>query len=83
VVAAMASGDKYQHAKEWKIPVVTESWITDSVKAGYSLPFPDYAVKPQTKTSTPDRDTTRKLINFFASNSILNNSQDFNVQHTV
>jgi len=60
LVVANSSGQKFQFAKQWNIPCVTEAWIYDSAKAGYSLPTPDYAVKPATKTSTPDRESMRQ-----------------------
>lgn len=61
LVVATPSGEKYSHAKRWKISCVSESWISDSANAGYSLKYTDYLVELK-KTSTPDRDTTRTLI---------------------
>jgi hypothetical protein len=60
LVVASPSGDKYSHAKRWRIMCVSEAWISESAKAGYSLKYTDYLVEAK-KTSTPDRDTTRKL----------------------
>lgn len=61
LVVASPSGDKFCHAKSWQIPCVSEAWISDSAKAGYSLKFTDYLIEAK-KTSTPDKDTTRRLI---------------------
>ncbi|RKF79060.1 S-M checkpoint control protein rad4 [Golovinomyces cichoracearum] len=38
--------DKMSYALEWKIPVVTENWLWDSIEAGKSLPIHEYKFKP-------------------------------------
>ena len=50
------AGDKYSHAKKWKIPCVTSSWVLDSIEAGYCLPTDNYRVEKTTKSSTPTRE---------------------------
>ena len=49
------AGDKYSHAKKWKIPCVTSSWVLDSIEAGYCLPTDYYRVEKNTKSSTPTK----------------------------
>ena len=49
------AGDKYSHAKKWKIPCVTSSWVLDSIEAGYCLPTDNYRVEKNTKSSTPTK----------------------------
>ena len=49
------AGDKYSHAKKWKIPCVTSSWVLDSTEAGYCLPTESYRVEKTTKSSTPTK----------------------------
>lgn len=61
LVVASPSGDKYLHAKRWKIMCVSEAWISESAKAGYSLKYTDYLVEAK-KTSTPDRDKMRTFL---------------------
>lgn len=38
--------DKMSYALEWKIPVVTENWLWDSIEAGKCLPLHEYKFKP-------------------------------------
>ena len=54
-VCTAPAGDKYSHAKKWKIPCVTSSWVLDSIEAGYCLPTDSYRVEKTTKSSTPTR----------------------------
>ena len=49
------AGDKYSHAKKWKIPCVTSSWVQDSIEAGHCLPTDNYRVDKNTKSSTPTK----------------------------
>ncbi|KAF2204130.1 hypothetical protein GQ43DRAFT_410089 [Delitschia confertaspora ATCC 74209] len=37
LIAAVPEGAKYQHAKSWNIPTVSEEWLQDSVKRGMAL----------------------------------------------
>ncbi|KAB8295906.1 hypothetical protein EYC80_008727 [Monilinia laxa] len=34
--------DKLEHAREWKIPIVTAEWLWDSIASGSRLPFTKY-----------------------------------------
>ena len=49
------AGDKYSHAKKWKIPCVSSSWVFDSIERGYCLPTEGYRVDKNTKSSTPTK----------------------------
>lgn len=45
-------GEKFNHARMWKIVVVKSAWIYDSIEAGYCLPETNYVLEQQ-HTSTP------------------------------
>ena len=49
-VCTIPSGDKYSHAKKWKIPCVTSAWVFDSIERGHCLPPDLYRVDRQAKT---------------------------------
>ena len=61
LICSSPSGDKYSHAKKWKIPCVTSSWVLESIERGYCLPTDQYRVdRIKTKSSTPTKiDQTR------------------------
>ena len=61
LICTSPSGDKYNHAKKWKIPCVSSAWILDSIDRGYCLPTDQYRVdRSKTKASTPTKiDQTR------------------------
>uniref|UniRef100_A0A8D8VEZ5 DNA topoisomerase 2-binding protein 1-A n=2 Tax=Cacopsylla melanoneura TaxID=428564 RepID=A0A8D8VEZ5_9HEMI len=50
-------GDKYSAAREWGLPCVMAHWLTESVEAGYSLPFAKYTTPGASviKCSTPTK----------------------------
>ncbi|KAI5710976.1 hypothetical protein M8J75_013007 [Diaphorina citri] len=58
LICEKSEGDKYNAAREWGLPCVMGHWVTDSVDAGYSLPFSRYAVPGNSaiKCSTPTKD---------------------------
>ena len=52
LISNEAKGQKYDHAKMWKINIVKSTWVYDSIKANYCLPEKDYPL-PDNQTSTP------------------------------
>lgn len=52
-----AAGDKYNHARLWKLHCVHVRWLYESAQAGYALDESLYAVEPSStcKKSTPNR----------------------------
>ena len=77
-------GDKFIHARAWKITMVKSSWIYRSIEAGYCLPEKDFLLEmPEANTSTPTdsrRNASKKTGNITALGDIsvipgaLNNS---------
>ena len=56
LVCTSPAGDKYNHARKWKIPCVTSSWVFESIERGYCLPTEPYRVdRTKTKASTPTK----------------------------
>jgi len=56
LVCTSSTGDKYSHAKKWKIPCVTSQWVFDSIERGYCLNTEAYRVdKGKTNSSTPTK----------------------------
>ena len=56
LVCTSPAGDKYAHAKKWKIPCVTSSWVMDSIDRGYCQPTEPYRVdRGKTSASTPTK----------------------------
>ena len=56
LVCTSPAGDKYNHAKKWKIPCVNSSWVFDSIEQGYCLPPDMYRVdRNRTNASTPTK----------------------------
>ncbi|XP_041372354.1 DNA topoisomerase 2-binding protein 1-A-like [Gigantopelta aegis] len=57
-------GQKYEHAKKWKINIVRTTWLYESVEKGYCLNEADFWIENKTdhntsrsvKTSTPDKE---------------------------
>ncbi|VDL48578.1 unnamed protein product [Hymenolepis diminuta] len=45
LIVKKAEGVKYNFAKKWKIQIVNDRWLTDSVNAGYALECADYEVQ--------------------------------------
>lgn len=45
-------GQKYDHAKIWKINIISSAWVYDSIKEQYCLPEKKYALTDN-QTSTP------------------------------
>jgi DNA replication regulator DPB11 len=39
--------DKFDHAQEWKVPIVTADWLWDSIAKGTRLSFAKYQVRSQ------------------------------------
>jgi hypothetical protein len=58
LIAKEPKGQKYDHAKHWKIAIVKQDWISDSLKAAYCLKEKNYQLEtPDNQTSTPTTDT--------------------------
>ena len=56
LVCTSPAGDKYNHARKWRIPCVTSTWVFDSIEQGYCLPTEPYRVdRTKTKASTPTK----------------------------
>ena len=51
-------GQKYDHAKIWKINIVSAAWVYDSIKEQYCLPEKKYAFADN-QTSTPTSTDSR------------------------
>ena len=51
-------GQKYDHAKIWKINIVSSAWVYDSIKEQYCLPEKKYAFADN-QTSTPTSTDSR------------------------
>lgn len=39
--------DKFDHAQEWRVPIVSANWLWDSIVAGIQLPLQKYRYRPQ------------------------------------
>lgn len=53
------SSDKFKAACKHKKICVLPSWIADSVKEGYALPFQNYEVAGEVRVSTPNKDAVQ------------------------
>jgi DNA replication regulator DPB11 len=42
--------DKFDHAQEWNVPIVTGEWLWDSISAGARLPFQKYRCRSQKRS---------------------------------
>ncbi|VDO13473.1 unnamed protein product [Rodentolepis nana] len=45
LIVKKAGGVKYNFAKKWKVQIVNDRWLTDSVNAGYALECSEYEVQ--------------------------------------
>jgi hypothetical protein len=61
LITKKPEGEKYQHAKAWKIKTINDKWIFDSVEAKYCLQEKEYQVDINAETSTPQK--ARRTIN--------------------
>lgn len=51
--------DKFDHAQEWKVPIVTADWLWDSISAGERLSFSKYRCRaPRRSGSLPSTGAT-------------------------
>jgi twin BRCT domain len=60
LVVGRSSGEKFSYAKLCEIACVSEAWIYDSAKAGFSKKHTDYPVEEK-QTCTP-KDGMRKIL---------------------
>jgi len=44
--------DKFDHAQEWRVPIVTADWLWDSISAGKRLPFSKYKSRSQKRSGS-------------------------------
>jgi DNA replication regulator DPB11 len=44
--------DKFDHAQEWKVPIVTDAWLWDSIEAGERLPLSKYRIRSQKRSNS-------------------------------
>ncbi|CZT41048.1 related to S-M checkpoint control protein Rad4p [Rhynchosporium secalis] len=44
--------DKYDHAQEWKVPILNADWIWDSISAGTKLPTSKYRCRSQKRSDS-------------------------------
>jgi DNA replication regulator DPB11 len=44
--------DKFDHAQEWNVPIVTAEWLWDSISAGTRLPFQKYRCRSQKRSGS-------------------------------
>jgi len=44
--------DKFDHAQEWKVPIVTADWLWDSIEAGTRLPLSKYRIRSQKRSDS-------------------------------
>ena len=78
------AGDKYSHAKKWKIPCVSSAWVFDSIERGHCLPPDQYRVDRQAKSSTPTKqDQTQARLGEVSMCSTILNPDDTMVTRTV
>ena len=76
LVCASPDGDKYCHAKKWKIPCVTIQWVVDCLERGYCLQTDAYRVdrymdKANSSTHTEHGQTAAGLAEVSMSSTIL------------
>eukprot|EP00092_Neocalanus_flemingeri_P010154 GFUD01010944.1.p1 GENE.GFUD01010944.1~~GFUD01010944.1.p1 ORF type:complete len:1552 (+),score=561.52 GFUD01010944.1:76-4731(+) len=56
LVCTSPAGDKYSHAKKWKIPCVSSQWVFDCIEKGYCLQTDTYRVdRGKANSSTPTK----------------------------
>jgi len=75
LVCTSPAGDKYNHAKKWKIPCVTNQWVFDCIEQGYCLPTDKYRVdrgKANSSTPTKQDQTMAGLAEVSMCSTILN-----------
>ena len=73
LVANEPTGNKYIHAKSWKVKVVKFAWVTDSVKAKYCLEEKKYELE-DTNSSTPTLENMSANVDGRISATNLNNT---------
>ena len=84
LVCTGPAGEKYSHAKKWKIPCVSSSWVFDSIETGYCLPTEGYRVDKNTKSSTPTKqDQTQARLDDVSMCSTILNPDDTMVTRCV
>ncbi|KAH9216878.1 hypothetical protein DL95DRAFT_445016 [Leptodontidium sp. 2 PMI_412] len=44
--------DKYDHAQEWKVPILSADWLWDSISAGTKLPTSKYRCRSQKRSDS-------------------------------
>jgi DNA replication regulator DPB11 len=44
--------DKFDHAQEWKVPIVTADWLWGSIEAGTILPLSKYRIRSQKRSDS-------------------------------
>lgn len=80
VILSKPEGEKYKHAKQWKIFCVNPKWIYNCVDAKAVISFNEYIVKDKPKSSTPERDMSNITANFSMISNITH-VQDVQVTH--
>ena len=83
LITPSPSGDKFAAAKRWNIPIITSSWVFDSVAAGHMLPFRDFRLESQqtARSSTPTKDeTVQGLAEVSMCSTILNPDETMSVR---
>ena len=58
LITPCSDGEKYKHAKQWRIPCLTQDWVYDSIQNGHSMPVENYKLL-QNKASTPTHDQSK------------------------
>jgi DNA replication regulator DPB11 len=53
--------DKFDHAQEWRVPIVTADWLWDSIKAGTKLSWSKYRIRSQQRSDSAPN-TNEKIL---------------------
>lgn len=64
VILSKPEGEKFKHARQWKIPCVNPKWIFNCVNLKAVIPFEEYIIQDKPKSSTPEKDVSNITANF-------------------
>eukprot|EP00092_Neocalanus_flemingeri_P040838 GFUD01044457.1.p1 GENE.GFUD01044457.1~~GFUD01044457.1.p1 ORF type:complete len:510 (+),score=168.37 GFUD01044457.1:65-1594(+) len=77
LVCTSPDGDKYSHAKKWKIPCVSSEWVFDCIEEGYCLQTAKYRIdRVQASSSTAKQDQIVAGLAEVSMSSILLNTDE-------
>eukprot|EP00092_Neocalanus_flemingeri_P108788 GFUD01139726.1.p1 GENE.GFUD01139726.1~~GFUD01139726.1.p1 ORF type:complete len:533 (-),score=170.64 GFUD01139726.1:22-1620(-) len=77
LVCTSPDGDKYSHAKKWKIPCVSSEWVFDCIEEGYCLQTAKYRIdRVQASSGTAKQDQIVAGLAEVSMSSILLNTDE-------